>query len=64
MRTFTPLISLFYQEYVCRNDVGYQLAVSAELQISGRKGLAVKDPFGQLAARQRQCIHRKEEEKM
>ena len=64
MCTSTPLISLFYGERVCRNDVGYQLAASTEPHISGRKGLAAEDPFGQLAARQPQCIHRKEEEKM
>lgn len=38
--------------------------MSTEPQILGRKCLAVEDPFGQLAARQPQYIHRKEEEKM
>lgn len=64
MHTSTPVISLFYQECVCLNDVSYQMAASTELQILGRKGLAVQDFSGQLAARQPQCIHRKEEEKM
>lgn len=64
MRSSMPLISLCYQECACWNNVGYQLAVSTEPQILGRKCLAVEDPFGQLAARQPQYIHRKEEEKM
>lgn len=66
MRTFTPLIdwSFLLRACVCGNDVSYQLAASAEPQILGRKGLAAEDPFGQLAARQPQRIHRKEEEKM
>lgn len=58
-----PQISLFYQEHVCQNNVSYQLKVSAEPQILGRKALAPEDPFGQLTARQPQCIHRKEKEK-